>query len=290
MPNSVNKSAKTKKGKFRVATAGATIDGREIKPEWLTSIEKNYSPDTRVANLNLEHYYGITGDEPFAMKGRVLSVETRDEALQFGEKTETRTTLWAEIEANEALLALNNKQQKQYTSIEVWDKFNGDDKEFYLGGIAVTDNPASFHTSMLQFSTKTSRCFSEPLETKIVFADEINAETIADNVFTTLMKKLSTALAPNNPPVTPPEAKKDETVSGAFNLSELQATLSEGLQQMGSSFDALKSEIAILKSNQESTAADLKAFKADMDKTPAGNFTPRAPSKGAAAEYIKSEF
>ena len=41
---------------FRVATEGATTDGRVISRDWITQMAKNYSPKTYGARINLEHF------------------------------------------------------------------------------------------------------------------------------------------------------------------------------------------------------------------------------------------
>ncbi|WP_273915543.1 GPO family capsid scaffolding protein, partial [Burkholderia pseudomallei] len=40
---------------FRVAVEGATVDGREIKREWLTQMAKHYDPKLYGARVNVEH-------------------------------------------------------------------------------------------------------------------------------------------------------------------------------------------------------------------------------------------
>jgi hypothetical protein len=40
-------AAKPARKKFRVAVSGATVDGREIRPEHLRDAAANYSPDVR---------------------------------------------------------------------------------------------------------------------------------------------------------------------------------------------------------------------------------------------------
>jgi hypothetical protein len=44
---------------FRVATEGATTDGRTITRAWLSQMAKNYNPATYGARVNMEHIRGI---------------------------------------------------------------------------------------------------------------------------------------------------------------------------------------------------------------------------------------
>ncbi|MFO5718698.1 GPO family capsid scaffolding protein, partial [Klebsiella pneumoniae] len=59
--------------------------------------------------------------------------------------------LYGVINPTPDLIELNKKRQKVYTSVEIDPSFS-DTGEAYLVGLAVTDNPASLGTEMLQFS------------------------------------------------------------------------------------------------------------------------------------------
>ncbi|WP_068083164.1 GPO family capsid scaffolding protein [Novosphingobium rosa] len=135
---------------FRVATEGATTDGRQIEGLWLTQMAKNYNTTTYTAVVNMEHVRGITADPPFQSLGKVLSLKTENVDLTIGGKVETRLALYAEIDAHDTLVAMNKAGQKLFTSIEVNPKF-ADSGEAYLVGLAVTDSPASLGTELLQF-------------------------------------------------------------------------------------------------------------------------------------------
>jgi len=132
------------KKKFRVATEGATTDGREIQREWIEQMAANYDPKTYGARVWVEHIRGIGPDSAFGAMGDVLSLEARE--VDGG-----KLALFAEIDPTDELKALNKKRQKVYSSIEVNPKF-GDTGEAYLEGLAVTDSPASLGTEMIKFS------------------------------------------------------------------------------------------------------------------------------------------
>ncbi|SFQ38456.1 Phage capsid scaffolding protein (GPO) serine peptidase [Pseudomonas sp. NFPP07] len=66
---------------------------------------------------------------------------------------EKKLALFAQLEPNEALLALNKQGQKVYTSVEINPSF-ADTGKAYLVGLAITDTPASLGTEALQFSAK----------------------------------------------------------------------------------------------------------------------------------------
>jgi len=129
---------------FRVATEGATTDGREIQREWIEQMAANYNPKKYGARVWMEHIRGLTADSIFNALGDVLSVEAR-------EVEDGKLALFAEIDPTDELKAINKKRQKVYTSIEVNPKFS-DTGEAYLEGLGVTDTPASLGTDMLAFS------------------------------------------------------------------------------------------------------------------------------------------
>jgi hypothetical protein len=160
----------TKKTKFfRVAVEGATVDGREIKREWLTQMAKNYDPDLYGARLNVEHVKGyapLSANSPFGAYGDVISLEARE--IDDG-PLKGKIALYARIDPTEDMVALSKKRQKIYTSIEVNPAF-ADIGEAYLVGLAATDDPASLGTEALQFVAKRSNnVFSAPCETSIEF-------------------------------------------------------------------------------------------------------------------------
>lgn len=131
---------------FRIATEGATTDGRKIGREWLEQMAANFDPDKYGCRLNLEHIKGVLPDSPFKAYGDVKALKT--EAGEDG-----KLHLLAQIDPTDDLKALNDKRQKVYTSMEV-DLDFADTGEAYLVGLAVTDTPASLGTSMLQFSAQ----------------------------------------------------------------------------------------------------------------------------------------
>lgn len=129
---------------FRVATEGATTDGREIQRTWIEQMAKNYKPATYGARVWLEHYRGVTPDSAFAALGDVMALEARP--VEDG-----KLALFAQIEALPTLVAMNKAKQKIYTSIEVDPNF-AKTGEAYMTGLAVTDSPASLGTEVLKFA------------------------------------------------------------------------------------------------------------------------------------------
>ena len=132
---------------FRIAVAGDTTDGREIQAEWIIQMAENYDPNTYGARINVEHIRSYFPDGTFGAYGDVLALKTEKVTIDGEEKD----ALFAQIEPTESLIALNQKKQKVYTSIEVDPNFANKGKA-YLVGLAATDSPASLGTEMLQFA------------------------------------------------------------------------------------------------------------------------------------------
>lgn len=167
----MEKDKKLKSKKFRVALSGKTVDGREISPLQIQEIAQTYDPKKYGARIWNEHLRGILPDSVFKALGDVLSVEAKEE-------DDGKWGLYAEISPTNDLVEINKNRQKVYSSIEIIT--DPDTQKPYLGGLAVTDSPASLGTEMLQFSAqkKPESLFSvylegEPLE----FEDTSKQET-----------------------------------------------------------------------------------------------------------------
>ena len=144
-----------KKSKFfRVFTEGHTTDGRVVERQWITDIVETYNTAKYGARIWLEHIRGITPDSAFKAYGDVTAVKA--------EEVDGKLTLFAQIEPTDELIAMNQKKQKVYTSVEIDPDFAKTGK-CYLSGLAVTDSPASLGTEMLAFS---ATCKDSPLSSR----------------------------------------------------------------------------------------------------------------------------
>ena len=135
-----------------IGTAGATVDGREIQEQWLIDAAEQYDPEIYTATINSEHqsWYGSLGTV---------------HAVRLGKNKQGKTTLEAQLRPNYRLIQFNMAGQKLFTSMEIEPKFS-DTGKGYLEGLAVTDDPASLSTTMLQLFSKTKRgkVLTEPFE------------------------------------------------------------------------------------------------------------------------------
>ena len=130
----------------RVATSGATVDGRVILPQELRDIAETYKPSKYTAVIWCEHQ---RGEGSFGTVYAVRLVEEGDDL------EEGQIALEAQLKPNDRLLYLNDQGQKLFTSIEIWPNFAGSGKS-YLTGLAVTDTPSSLGTQELYFSRRTN--------------------------------------------------------------------------------------------------------------------------------------
>lgn len=131
---------------IRVATEGATTDGRRIERSWISEMAANYDPKKYQARVNMEHIRGFTADGPFKAYGDVLALKA--DAVEDG-----KLALFAQIDATDELVEINRQRQKLFTSVEIAEKF-ADTGQAYLVGLAVTDSPASLGLEVLEFASK----------------------------------------------------------------------------------------------------------------------------------------
>jgi Phage capsid scaffolding protein (GPO) serine peptidase len=134
---------------FRVAVEGATTDGRVIDRDMLTQVAASYDPALYGARINIEHLRGYSPNSDFRAYGDVLAVKTEQIEIAGVKKL----ALFAQISPTDDLIELNKKRQKIYSSLEVRPNFAETGKA-YLVGLAVTDNPASLGTEVLEFASK----------------------------------------------------------------------------------------------------------------------------------------
>lgn len=119
-----------------LATAGATIDGREITASQLKEMAESYDPKIYTANIWREHYRTWNF-------GQVVSLEYREE--------NGSAKLYGKLSPNQAMIEYNKLGQGLFLSIEITPNFANSGK-CYLSGLAVTDSPASLGTTQLMFN------------------------------------------------------------------------------------------------------------------------------------------
>ncbi|MCG8708847.1 hypothetical protein JHU04_002073 [Brenneria sp. 4F2] len=136
---------------FRIGVEGDTCDGRVIDANDIQHMAETFDPRVYGCRINLEHLKGILPDSAFRRYGDV--VELKAEAIDDDSSINGKLALFAKITPTDDLIAMNKAGQKIYTSMEIRPNFANSGKA-YLVGLAVTDDPASLGTEMLEFSAK----------------------------------------------------------------------------------------------------------------------------------------
>lgn len=199
----------------RVATSGKTIDGRTIEVQELRDMAETYDPATYTATIWYEHirYMGSLGTVA---------------ALKAEDVEDGKVALFAQLKPNDRLLQLNKEAQKLFTSVEIQPNF-ADSGKAYLGGLAVTDEPASLGTQELHFSRRATagNYFAnlEPLgDLTTVDSDEAAAVSLLARLFSALGKGPTESPATPKDESTPMDPKTVEAFTAAVDKLETAAT------------------------------------------------------------------
>lgn len=265
---------------FRVATEGATTDGRVIDRAWLKQIADGYNTTKFGARIWLEHMRGMLPDSPFKAYGDVVAVKTEEVDIA-GQK---KLALLAQIDATDELVAMNKKRQKIYTSMELDPNFAKSGLA-YLVGLAVTDSPASLGTEQLAFAAgakvnplaerkqNPENLFSVAQEVTLEFEDEKPAE--GESLFTKVMGLLK---------------GKDKNDADRFaDTGKAVEALAVAQRDLLDKFAGLQAELntatAQIKAATDAATADRKAFadlKALLDTEPKDGKRPAAAGGSGA--------
>ncbi|MEQ9133319.1 MAG: GPO family capsid scaffolding protein [Salinisphaeraceae bacterium] len=203
----------------RVATEGATTDGRKLSREHLEQMARNYDPDKYGARIWIEHLRGLFPEGPLPAVGDVKALKTEENA-------DGKLQLLADIDPTDYLKAMNEKRQKVYSSIEADFDF-ADTGEAYLIGLAVTDSPASLGTEMLQFSARQGN--ASPLTAR---------KQRAENVFT-VATELDTEFRDEAPATT---AGADDDKPGL--LDRVKSMFSKHKAELGQASEAFRQDVS----------------------------------------------
>lgn len=268
----------TKSRFFRVATEGATTDGRAIEKKWIQQMAKNFDPKKYGARVWLEHYRGIAPDGLFKAYGDVTALEARE--VEGG-----KLALFAQIEPLPELVTLSKAKQKIYTSIEVNPSF-ADTGEAYLTGLAVTDSPASLGTEVLTFAAKNpdaspfkgrkddaAKLFSEAVEADLQFDEDDDGKAAK---FSETLKNVLARFT-----------KKGQTDDARF--SEVAA----GFEELGGVIEGQAKAYATLASDHAKLAKDFAALQTahgdlvkKLEGTPSTQHSQRPPATGGTGTAL----
>jgi len=211
-----------------IGTAGATVDGREIQEQWLKDAAEQYDPEIYTASINSEHqsWYGSLGTV---------------HAVRLGKNKQGKTTLEAQLRPNYRLIQFNMAGQKLFTSMEIEPKFS-DTGKGYLEGLAVTDDPASLSTTMLQLfsKNKSGKVLTEPQEFSLgIDSEELMPEAGEEKLF----KKLLNFLGKGSKPEFKTEPLNQEETE---MTPEQFATLEDHIKNQGQAMQTLSTTMTTL--------------------------------------------
>lgn len=270
---------------FRIATEGATSDGRVIDREMLVQMAASYDPNTYGARINLEHFRGILPDGPFKAYGDVLELKTEEEG--------GKMRLYAQLDPTPDLIAYNKARQKVFCSMEVNPDF-ADTGEAYLTGLAVTDNPASLGCEMLQFSAKAkvnplaerkqnpNNLFSEAVEVALDFSEDKpddkgkDAPGLAASIKRLFSRQESTE-AGN-------QAKHDDTGEAVKELATQVKTISDNFSKVLKAVESVAERVDKMQEDQTKTNKEFSTLKGELETTE--TFSRRPPATGGDGSTV----
>ncbi len=136
---------------FRIGVEGDTCDGRKIEADDINQMAESFDPRVYGCRINLEHLTSYFPDSTFRRYGDVIGLKA--ETIEDDSILNGKRALFAQISPTDDLVLMNKDRQKIYTSMESRPNFANTGKA-YLVGLAVTDDPASLGTEILEFSAK----------------------------------------------------------------------------------------------------------------------------------------
>ncbi|MFX7298755.1 GPO family capsid scaffolding protein, partial [Acinetobacter baumannii] len=209
------------------------------------------------------HIKGVSPDGIFGAYGDVIALKTEKVTIN----GEQKDALFAQIQPNENLIALNQKNQKIYTSIEVDENF-AKTGQAYLVGLAVTDSPASLGTEMLSFAAganenplkakklRPENLFSAAQETKFEF------EEVKDSFASDLYNKVKNLF----------KTQEQQHQQTQENFSQSEQAILEIAQQTVTQGN----EFADLKVKHEQLQNEFNQLKNKLDQEPQGQPRPQS--------------
>ena len=265
---------------FRVAVEGATTDKRKIERTWLEQAAKNFSQNTYGARINCEHIKGYWPGGEFGAYGDVLALKAEEVDIAGIKKL----ALFAQLEPNDALLALNKAGQKVYTSVEIQPKF-ADSGKAYLVGLAITDTPASLGTEALSFSATHGTLAGRKQDKDNLFsaAEEASLEfeevTDQPSAFAAIKAKLGEFI----------KLSKDKDGKDANTFSDIGEALESLVTlatQQAEQADASSKALVDLKKQFTNLDTELKELKTKLGQTADLSQQQRPPSTGGPGTVL----
>lgn len=263
---------------FRVATEGATTDGRAISRDWISQMAKNFNPQKYGARIWIEHLRGIGPDSTFRAYGDVTAVEAR-------QVEDGKLGLFAQISPLPELVDMIKRGQKIYTSIEVSPKFAGTG-EAYLTGLAVTDSPASLGTEVLSFASQHPEAnpfksrkstpdalFTAAIEAQIELEDKGDDGAGVVKAFGDKLKSIVDKLTGKS---ASDDDRFNQVADALGNIANAVTEQVKGLVP--------NSQFAALKTAHDKLQADFAALQAKLEATPSQQHSQRPAATGGTGQ------
>lgn len=263
-----------KKSKFfRVATEGATTDGRNIEKKWLQEIAQTYNQAKYGARIFIEHIRGFNpyAQSPFPAMGDVVAVKVE-------EVEDGKLALFAQIDPTPEMITLVGKRQKIYSSIEVAENFAGSGLA-YLMGMGITDSPASLGTDVLAFAAQhpdanpfTSRkqapgnVISAAEEVEIEFED---VEEDKPSLFSRIKDMFAKQRASD-------DERFADVHAAVVEIATVAGDASKEAEQGAADLAKLREEFSVLRAQADESKQAIADLTNTIDHT--GDQTPRRPA------------
>jgi hypothetical protein len=265
----------TKSKFFRALVEGQTIsDGRQIDADWIDQIVETHNIDTYTPRINLEHLAGYSPEPPFNGYGSVFAVKASTDDIVIAGKTEKRRALYCQVDGNDQLVELADKNQKPFPSVELTDSYAGCGKIGMIG-LAFTDKPASIGTQALQFSRSMPGSIFAPspdavaLEFEATPADPAKVEGAIASLFSALATRIRGGEPEKKTDPTPPRPANDNFDPAAFSVQIGEAVAS-----------SITAGLAPVTQAQAAMDARFTALEAKLASTPEPQLFSRTPSTG----------
>ncbi|MFJ5349829.1 GPO family capsid scaffolding protein [Pectobacterium parvum] len=269
---------------FRVGVEGDTCDGRIIDANDIQNMADTFDPRVYGCRINLEHLKGLLPDSPFRRYGDV--VELKKEKIDDDSAISGKLALFAKITPTDELVAMNKASQKIYTSMEIQPNFANTGKA-YLVGLAVTDDPASLGTEMLEFSAKAKHnplatrksspenLFSVATEVTLEFEDLPDAEpTLLTRVKALFGRKQSSD-----------DARFNDVHEAVAEVAGQVQTNADSIEQRFTQLEQRQQQdIATLTQKLAASEQQLTDLKGTLDKTENFSQKRRPPATGGDGE------
>jgi len=282
---------------FRIAVEGGTTDGRVIERAWIEQMAAGYNRATYTASINCEHIRGYSPEPPFNSYGVVDALKAEEIEIDVAGKKEKRLALLASLEPNDQLLAINRGKQKLFTSCEITPNMGGSGKAG-LVGLAVTDNPASLGTEMLEFAAgkgdanpfharkqDKANLFSAAMEADIALDDATDPTGMFASMkamfdgFAAKFAKGDEKQA-DTPPPTPPVGGTGGKEPANDNFAAFATQLGETMTQaIAAAFTPLNATVGTIQT-------ELSALKTKVDTTEAPNTFSRNLATGGGTTMV----